>query len=165
MRVPTFDRFRKFMQALAFFVCGMIVGSAVFNVLKNVMYENVALENIRLKTQLSTMEQDLKFAQQSHKENVISQIKIIFLQDSEKTKSKLDILTETRLKTQLKNDLKIFLGRSIYEIDSDSKFARMLLSKKTYDIEETRYRVVLDTMLVVDGTLQVWASAEKGPRT
>lgn len=162
MRVPTFDRFQKFMQATAFFVCGMIVGSAVFNALKNDIVEQVTKDNIRLEDQLLNMKIDLEFAQQSRKENVINRISIIFQPNSEKN-GKLDILTETGLKKQLKEDLEILLGRSIYEIDTGSKFARLLLSKKTYEFEDNHYKVGLDTMLVVDGVLKVWASAIKAP--
>ena len=159
MRVPSFRRFQKFMQVMAFFVCGMIVGSAVYSALKNQIVEQVILENFKLKDQLATMKMDLELAQEVRKENVIRSVTIIFEHDQ--GANQIDILTETELKKRLKKDLSIFLGRSIYVINTDARFARNLLSNKIYDlVEDKDYEVTLKTMLVVDGVLQVWAEAK-----
>lgn len=161
MRVPTFQRFRKFMQVTAFFVCGMIVGSAVYNALKINLVNEVILDNYELKDQLATMKLDLQLAQQVRKENVIRSIVTIFYTEQDEADN-IDILTQKELKKRLKEDLSIFLGRSIYVINTDAIFARQLLQTKSYDhIEGSDYKVTLRTMLVVDGVLQVWVDAKK----
>ncbi|RED56602.1 hypothetical protein [Cohnella lupini] len=159
MRIPSFHRFGKFMQVAAFFVCGMVVGSAVYSALSNLVVENVIQENYQLKDQLETMRTELQLAQQIRKENVLHNIKIIFQQGKEE--NKLDILTETELKKKVRGDLDIFLGRSIYVINSDAVIARRLLGSKIYDdIQSKDYEVNIKTILVVDGVLQVWAEAK-----
>lgn len=129
MRVPTFERFQRFMQVTAFFVCGMIVGSAVYNALKINVVNEVIQKNYELKDQLETVKTDLELAQQVRKENVIRSIVTIFRTDQGNSEN-LDILTEKELKRRLKEDLNIFLGRSIYTINTDAEFARKLLNKK-----------------------------------
>ncbi len=165
MRIPSFDRFQKFMQVTAFFVCGMVVGSAVYSALENDVVEGVVLRNYQLEEQLETMRLDLKLAQQVRNENVVNNIKIIF-QQPEKEEDKIDILAETALKKKVREDLNIILlGRSIYDINTDAIFARKLLSTKLYDDNaEKDYKVSIRTILVVDGVLQAWLEAKVQPR-
>jgi len=161
MRIPSFDRFQKFMQVTAFFVCGMIVGSAVYSALKNSIVDRIVLENYELKDQVESLRKDLLFAHQVRKENVIRSIVAIFVHEQGEADT-IDILTENELKKRLKEDLDIFIGRSIYTINTDSAFARKLLNTKVYDqIEGQDYDVIIRTMLVVDGVLQVWVEAKK----
>ncbi len=145
------------MQAAAFFVCGMMVGSAVYNALKIDFVNEVIEENFKLQDQLATVKNDLQKLQ-VRKENVIRNIVAII--ESPQGKPDFDILTETALKKALKKDLSIFLGRSIYDINSDAQLAQKLLKNKIYDnIGDTEYEVSVKTMLVVDGVLQVWVEA------
>lgn len=160
MRIPSFDRFQRFMQVAAFFVCGMVVGSAVYSALENDMVDQAILKNYQLEDQLETMRMELKLAQQERNENIINQIKIIF-QQQEKKEDKIDILTETALKKRVKGDLDMFLGRSIYDINTDAVFVRKLLSTKIYDnVADKDYAVSIKTILVVDGVLQAWVEAK-----
>jgi len=161
VRIPSFDRFQKFMQVMAFFVCGMIVGSAVYSALKNNIVDQIILENYELKEQADSLRKDLEMAHQVRKENVIRSIVAIFIHEPNDAET-VDILTEKELKKRLKEDLDIFIGRSIYMINTDSTFARKLLNTKVYDqIEGQNYDVTIRTMLVVDGVLQVWVEAKK----
>jgi apolipoprotein N-acyltransferase len=159
MRVPSFERFQKFMQVTAFFICGVIVGSAVYSAMRVDIVDHVIQENIKLQDQLESIKNDLKEANKVRKENVIRNIVTII--ESPQGKPDLDILTETALKKALKKDLSVFLGRSIYDINSDSDLAHKLLNKKIYDhIEDKDYEVSTKTILVVDGVLQVWGEAK-----
>jgi hypothetical protein len=147
------------MQVTAFFICGVIVGSAVYSAMRMNIVDQVIQENYRLQDQLDSVKNDLKEAKKVRKENVIRSIVTII--ESPQGKPDLDILTETALKKVLKKDLSIFLGRSIYDINLYSDLAHKLLDKKIYDhIEDKDYEVSTKTMLVVDGVLQVWVEAK-----
>ncbi|MFC5468881.1 hypothetical protein ACFPPD_09115 [Cohnella suwonensis] len=165
MRVPSFSKFRRFMQATAFFVCGAIVGAAVFNALKLDIVEQVYKENYEIRDQLETLKNDMKLAKETRKENVVRQI-VTILEQSDRETGNIDILTQTELKKKLKRDLEIFVGLSIYKINTHAEFARKLLGNKVFaDVGGKDYKVVIRTMLLVDGVLQVWASAEEVPHT
>jgi hypothetical protein len=158
MRVPSFSRFQRFMQGMAFFVCGLVVGSAVYSALENTVVNQTILDNYKLQDEVNSLKEDLKDIQQVRKENVIHQITPYI--EVPKNKPDLDILTVTELKKALKEDLSIFIGRSIYTINTDAKFAERLLKKKIYNpIGDRDYEVSVKTMLVVDGVLQVWVVA------
>ncbi|MFC5531248.1 hypothetical protein [Cohnella yongneupensis] len=158
MRVPSFDRFRRFMQITAFFVCGMIVGSAVYSALMNDQYDLVIVENRLLRQQVDAMKESLKNEEKIRKTNVIKSIVpyvVVPLGNPE-----LDVLTETDIKKRLKADLDIFLGRSIYNIGTDAPLARKLLNKIVYEIGDKNYEMSVQTMLVSDGVLQVWVRVD-----
>lgn len=159
MRMPFFSRFQRSMQLTAFFVCGLIVGSAVYSALENTVVNQTILDNYKLQDEVTSLKKDLKESQQVRKENVIRSI-VPYIEVPQ-DKADIDILTVTELKKALKDDLSIFIGRSIYTINTDAKFANRLLTKKIYhDIGERDYEVSVKTMLVVDSVLWVWVVAD-----
>lgn len=158
MRVPSFERLGRFMQVIAFFVCGMVVGSAIYSALQNDEVDRLILENYHLKDQLTTSNKTLEKIQEFRKGNVIQDI-VPFI-EAPNNSAAIDVVTEKELKKRLREDLSIFIGRSIYKIGSDSQLARNLLEKKIYaDIGDNDYAVSVKTILVVDGVLQVWVEA------
>ncbi|MFC5704306.1 hypothetical protein ACFPVX_23700 [Cohnella faecalis] len=165
MRVPSFEKFQRFTGAAAIFVCGCIVGAAAFNGLANGQLDKAIQRNYELRDQLNDLDSKLRQANQfKSKQTVIKTIRPFI--ESPQGKTDLDIVTETELKNRLKNDLSIFLGRSIYTIDSDALLARKLLARKIYvDIGGKDYAVSVKTILVVEQELQVWAEAEVHLRT
>jgi hypothetical protein len=160
MRVPPFDRFQGLMTRAAFFVCGLVVGSAVYSGLQNDQFDRVITRNKQLERQLDDYQKDMKRLQQvRRKETAITSV-VPYIKEAA-GKPRLDAMTELELKKRLKADLSIFVGRSIYMIGSDSEFARSLLGNKIYDdIGGKSYEIAVKTMLVVDGVLQVWVEAK-----
>lgn len=147
------------MQVIAFFVCGMVVGSAVYSALENDEVDRLIHENYGLKDQLSTTKKDLEQIQELRNRNVIRNI-VPFIEEPQ-GEAVIDVVTQKELKKRLKDDLKIFIGRSIYKIGSESMIARNLLEHKIYDhIGDNDYEVNVKTILVVDGVLQVWVEAK-----
>lgn len=163
MRVPPFDRFRRLMQVAAFFLCGAIVGSAVYSALMNDQYNQVVEENKVLEQQIDSLRQSLNNEQKIRKASVIKNIVPYVIVPS--GQPELDVLTETEIKKRLKADLDIFLGRSIYNIDNDDQLVRRLINKIVYEIGGKNYELSIQTMLVADGVLQLWVRAlEKTPQ-
>lgn len=160
MRVPAFSKFHRLMQNTAVFICGLIVGSAVATAMMNDQFDLVVKDNIRLRTELETIKQDRKQDGQIQKRNVIKSI--IPQLEAVLNTTQLDTITEGEIKKRLKRDLDIFIGRSIYDIDTDAPLARRLLQKKLYDsIADKTYEINIKTMLVVDGVLRVWVEVRE----
>lgn len=159
MRVPPFDRFRRLMQIAAFFLCGMIVGSAVYSALMNDQYDRVIEKNHLLEQQIDSLTQSLNNEQKIRKSSVIKNIVPYIV--TAPGEPELGVLTETEIKKRLKADLDIFLGRSIYNIDTDAPLVRKLLNKIVYeDIGDKEYEISIQTMLVADGVLQLWVRVD-----
>ncbi|MBW5447418.1 hypothetical protein GE107_15275 [Cohnella sp. CFH 77786] len=160
MRVPSFERFRKFSAAGAFFVCGMVVGAAAWNGLESEHMNQVMLENLKLKEQLTDSQEELKRVQSDTEKGSVIQSIMVFVQEPEGRKS-IDAVTEKELKKRIKDDLSGFRGRSIYHIGKDAQFAGKILENKVYtDIGENDYDVRITTILVADAVLQVWVEAQ-----
>lgn len=160
MRVPSFERFQRFAAAGAFFVCGMVVGAAVWSGLANEQYNQVVLENMKLNQQIETYQEDLnRIRDDSNKLSTIRRIAVFV--EGPKDKPPLDAVTENELKKRVKNDLDGFRGRSVYQIGKDAQFARSIFENKIYSgIGEEDYEVKITTMLAADGVLQVWVVAQ-----
>ncbi|MBB6694176.1 hypothetical protein H7B90_22490 [Cohnella xylanilytica] len=156
MRVPDFKRYRGSMQAIAFFVCGMIVGAAVYNAMILDQTNRIMTQNYEIKEQLELAEKQLQLNRQV---SVIRSI-VIFVKPPE-GKPALESVVQVELKEALEKDLSILKGRSVYEIGTDAQLVRRLLEGKVYtDIGDKDYGVQIKTMLVADSVLQAWVEAE-----
>lgn len=160
MRVPPFDRFVRGMQMLGVLILGIIIGAIVYNSFYLARFE--ALINLKsdLEVQLEQYEQDIKHLNQfKNQHTVIKSIKPRIEKEAGQNTGRPDLnqVTEAELIKRIKEDLRIFLGKSIYDIDSDASFARQLLEKKVYmDVQHKDYTIEVKTILVVDNVLQVW---------
>lgn len=160
MRVPSFERFQRISAAASFFVCGLVVGAAVYGGLENDQFDKVLRRNIELRQQLDESQAKLNQAEQFRNKHTVIKSILPFI-EVQQGKPAVDILTEAELKKRLKSDLSIFLGRSIYKIGSDAQLARRLLERKIYDgIGDKDYVITVKTLLVVEGELHVWVEAK-----
>ncbi|MNJ49895.1 hypothetical protein [Paenibacillus bouchesdurhonensis] len=153
IRRPTIEEFRRFMQLTAIFILGMVVGSVVYNILYQMSYNTLWIQNKDLQIQLYQAEEDNKTLKKYNKRStVIKEIKIRV----EDRDPPLDSLAVKEVVQQLHEELEVLRGRSIFEIDSDGKMARTLLNRKIYAVRDKEYSIQIKTMLVSEGVLQVW---------
>lgn len=163
MRLPPFHRYRRFSQIAAVFVLGMIVGAVVYNAIYHMGYNVLWLSNQELRIQIEEYRNDIDTLKKYNKTStVIREIKV----RTEDSKVKegtavLDTVTVKEILRKLVSDLEPMRGRSMFEIDSDGKLARLLLDGKIYIVREKEYTVRIRTMLVMEGVLQIWV--EIGP--
>lgn len=163
MRLPPFHRYRRFSQIAAVFVLGMIVGAVVYNAIYHMGYNVLWLSNQELRIQIEEYRNDIDTLKKyNNTSTVIREIKV----RTEDSKVKegtavLDTVTVKEILRKLVSDLEPMRGRSMFEIDSDGKLARLLLDGKIYIVREKEYTVKIRTMLVMEGVLQIWV--EIGP--
>jgi hypothetical protein len=160
MRLPPFDRFVRGLQMVGVLTLGMIIGAIVYNSIFLARFEALITLKSELEVQLEQYEQDIKNLNQFKNQHTVikSVLPRIEKEAGQDTKRpRLDQVTEAELIKRIKEDLKSFLGRSIYEIDSDARFARKLLERKVYmDVHNKDFTIEVNTILVVDNILQVW---------
>lgn len=158
MRVPPFHQFRKFSQLSAVFVLGMVAGSMVYNAMFHIGFNTLWLENQDLRVQNEEYEKNiLTLKKYKNSSSVIKEIKIRTESSAAKADSEtLDSAIVKEIVRKMGTDLEPMRGRSVFEIDEDSKMARLLLSGKVYIVREKEYAVSIRTMLVMEGVLQIW---------
>lgn len=163
MRVPPFDRFRRLGTALGIFILGMVAGAAVYNGLMAAKFDALVERLHETEDKLGEYELEIrKLTNYRDRHGVIRSVvpHIETGRGPDGTPQPLDAVTELRLKQQLKRDLAAFLGRSVYDIDSEARLARLLLDGKVYKgLKNTDYVVEIRTVLVADGTMTVWVTA------
>jgi hypothetical protein len=157
MRIPQFDRYYRYVRYSVVLLLGSVVGAAVYHSIFMNNFNTVAKLNEQLKEQLEQSEHDIsRLKQLQHQHTVIKSV-VPYIDDEDKP---LNVLVETELKKRLKEDLSVFIGKSIYSIDENADMARTLLKNKLYaGIRGADYQVSIRTVLVVDNVLQVWARA------
>ncbi|AIQ40471.1 hypothetical protein MKZ24_27480 [Paenibacillus sp. FSL R7-0297] len=167
MRLPPFHRYRRFSQIAAVFVLGMIVGAVVYNAIYHMGYNVLWLSNQELRIQIEEYRNDIDTLKKyNNTSTVIREIKV----RTEDSKVKegtavLDTVTVKEILRKLVSDLEPMRGRSMFEIDSDGKLARLLLDGKIYIVREKEYTVRIRTMLVMEGVLQIWVEIAPYKRT
>ena len=161
MRVPPFERYVRGMQLAGVFLLGMVVGAVVLNSLFVAQFQTLYQTQNELEAKLEQYEQDLeKLNTYKNEHTVIKSIQLRFGNEGDK-RTPLDKAAEAELIKRVKEDLSSFIGRSIYEIDSDAKLARKLLGSKVYmDVYGKDYTVELKTVLLAEYRLQIWMSAK-----
>lgn len=153
MRVPPVHRYRPFYQVASILVLGMIIGSVVYNSLYHASYNKLWMNNRDMQLQIEQYKEDISTLKKYSKQpTVIREIKIRTEQKSET----LDSLTVKEILQMLAKDLAALRGRSVFDIDTDSKLTRSLLDDKIYAVREKNYSVKIRTMLVMEGVLQIW---------
>lgn len=160
MRVPPFERYVRGMQAFGVFLLGMVVGAVVLNSLFVAQFQALYQTQDELEARLEQYDQEVKdLLKYKNQPTVIKSMQIRLYQEESGTR--LDKTAEAELIKRAKEDLITFIGRSIYEIDSDAKFVRKLLERKVYeDVYGKDYIVELKTVLLAENKLQIWMSAK-----
>lgn len=158
MRVPPTHRFRPFYQVASIFVLGMVVGSIVYNSLFHASYNKLWLINEQQQLKIAQYEEDIKSLKKYSKQSTV--IKEIKIRSEQNDKQPLDALIIKELVRLMGEDLAALRGRNVFDIDTDSKLTRSLLSDKIYTVREKDYKVQIKTMLVMEGVLQIWVSID-----
>lgn len=164
MRVPPFSRFGTFLKLLGIFITGSFVGAAILHMFHIAQFE--ALYHLRMQQQnkLIQYESDIKsLTQYKNRNSVIKSLKLTIENEyNEAARPDLDSLTEQELLKLVRKDLSLFIGQSIYDIDSDSQFARKLLEKRIYQNSSGEdYIIDIKTVLLVDNVLQIWMTVRE----
>ncbi|MFC4776376.1 hypothetical protein ACFO9Q_06270 [Paenibacillus sp. GCM10023252] len=168
MRIPPFYRYVRMMQMVGVLLLGMIIGAIIYNTLFQAQFDALLNTNIGQEMQLIQNEEDIRYLTQfKNKHTVIKSILPRIESESGPKAERLELsqVRQAELMKRIKGDLNVFIGSSIYEIDSNAKFARILLDRKVYeDVLEKSYTVEVKTMLVVDNVLHVWVKVREYQR-
>ncbi|MBO2942484.1 hypothetical protein JJQ72_00580 [Paenibacillus sp. F411] len=157
MRVPQFRRYRHLYHGASLLVLGMVIGSIVYNSLYHASYNKLWMNNRDMQIQISQYEEDIQNLKKYNKQpTVIREIKL----RAEQKNNELDSLVIKEILQLLGKDLAALRGRSVFDIDTDSKLARSLLEDKLYKIRDKSFTVKIRTMLVMEGVLQIWVEID-----
>lgn len=166
MRVPPFHRYRRFSQISAVFVLGMVAGSVLYNSIFHAGYNALWMDNLELRIEIEQYQKDIKTLKKyNNSSTVIREIKLRTESTTDKEGNEApDTVTEKEIISKMTTDLAPMRGRSMFEIDTDGKLARLLLDGKIYIVRDKEYAVSIRTMLVMEGVLQIWVEIHPNRR-
>lgn len=166
VRVPPFSRFRQFTQISAIFLLGIVVGAVIYNAIFHVGFNVLWLHNQDLRVQIEQYQKDIQTLKKyNNTSTVIREIKIRSEESKSKEDTPLDPVTIKLIISQMGTDLEPMRGRSMFDIDTDSKLVRLLLDGKLYIVRDKEYSVKIRTMLVMEGVLQIWVEINPHQRS
>ncbi|MBP2002542.1 DNA replication protein DnaD [Paenibacillus shirakamiensis] len=144
---------RRGIRVAALFLLGMIIGAVVYNTVFHYSFNQLWVQNKDLEIQLHQAEDEMKTMKKfTTRQSIIRSIKIRV----EDRDPPLDSLAVKQVVQKLQEELEVMRGRSIFEIDTDAKMARTFLNRKVYTVRDKEYAVQIKTMLVSEGSLQIW---------
>ena len=166
MRVPQFNRFVRSMYTFGVFTLGTIMGIALFNGVYHYQLNALYVQIGELGSTIDEKQREIDQLNLFKDKHTVIQTIQVYIEDEKLAGGlELDARTQTDLKRRIVADLGVFLGRSIYEIDSEAKMARVLLDRKLYlNVFEKDYSMEVKTMLVVDNQLKVWVKVSRHTR-
>ncbi|WP_150267206.1 hypothetical protein [Paenibacillus tepidiphilus] len=166
MRVPPFHRYRRFSQISAVFVLGMVAGSVLYNSIFHAGYSVLWRDNQEMRLEMEQYRKDIQTLKKyNNTSTVIREIKLRAEESRDKDgEAALDPATAKEIVVKMTKDLEPMRGRSMFEIDTDGKLARLLLDGKIYIVREKEYAVSIRTMLVMEGVLQIWVEIRPSAR-
>lgn len=164
MRLPPFERYFHLLQLIGVFIIGGLVGAILLNTLHTAQFEAFYNSRSELEEKLIQYEEHIHNLSQYKSQHTVIKSLILRIEEENNSseKPKLDTLTQNEILKQVREDLSIFIGQSIYDIDSNAQFARKILEKKVYSgVLNNNYTIEMKTVLLVDNTLQVWMIVRK----
>lgn len=139
----------------------------MYNAIFHMGYNVLWLNNQEMRVEIEQYRNDIKTLKKyNNTSTVIREIKL----RTEESKTKegdaaLDQVTVKEIIRQMSKDLEPMRGRSMFDIDTDGKLARLLLDGKVYLVREKEYSVRIRTMLVMEGVLQIWVEVNPYKRS
>lgn len=139
----------------------------MYNAIFHMGYNVLWLNNQEMRVEIEQYRNDIKTLKKyNNTSTVIREIKL----RTEESKTKegdaaLDQVTVKEIIRQMSKDLEPMRGRSMFDIDTDGKLARLLLDGKIYIVREKEYSVRIRTMLVMEGVLQIWVEVNPYKRS
>lgn len=160
IKIPHFERHTKNMTKLGFFICGMVVGSAVFMSVHNhnfnllyEKYQEVESENTELKDELATLNK------YRTKQAIISKIHVRII--PKENDPPIDEVLENEMETNVRNALKLYIGQPVTKLSTleDQKIAQGLINKRFF-INNTDYVMETKSFVLIHSELTVWVTAK-----
>ncbi|MEY9092492.1 hypothetical protein ABH899_001094 [Paenibacillus sp. RC84] len=160
MKMPSFDRYPRFLAGIGLFLAGGIVGSAVFLSLYHHTYNVLVIENWNLKKENNGLQLDIETLNKfKNKQGLITRVTVHLYNDIQHP---LESHVQKALEDRVKRDLKIVEGQKLGEIrDSPQLYERLIASKTYYGVIDKDYIVNVKAMTLVQSELTVWITADE----
>lgn len=162
MRVPPFERLGVWTKGLGLFVCGMVVGSAVYMSLHHEMYTLLAIKNQKLQNQLDELTEQQKAQDKTRsRATYIGKIDVQFIQSSD-PKHLIDEVTVQELETKVRSNLRGLSGKSAIILKEAPLAFYTLVEEPTYKTTSAiKYKVSVKMFVFYQSVLTVSVTARE----
>jgi hypothetical protein len=160
LRVPPFERYRRFFAGFGLLLAGAIMGSAVFMGIYqrnfNLMYvkmHNYQEENAKLLQDIDSLNKT------RNKQTLVNFINVYLQNEGNEEPLGADIQKE--IEGDVQKELKLVIGqKAAYVRDSRALYER-LISQKILTVHDKKYTVQVKSMILVQTELSVWITAKE----
>ncbi|GIP38255.1 hypothetical protein J31TS4_15350 [Paenibacillus sp. J31TS4] len=166
MRVPPFERYTRWMAGFGLFLCGMIVGSAVFMAIFQQTSTILSVRNKELSKQVEELKTNLDTVNKNRtKQAYIGAITVHLVREDAAGGDSLDEQTAIELEKRVSRDLKPISGKPVAELRKDPLLYMRLIEDKLYPgVFDRDYQVHVKSLAIVQSDLTVWVTASAWKR-
>jgi hypothetical protein len=150
------------LSGIGLFICGGVIGSAVFMSIFQHNFSLLKMNNDRLAVENKRLTQDnLALTKFKNRQSVISKVDVK-LAVSGDGDAALDKAVELGLLDRIRNDLQVVVGQPLSSVTANPQLYQKLIDRKVYyNIYEKDYIVYLKTMLLSPTQLTVWVTVSE----
>ncbi|GIQ69864.1 hypothetical protein DUZ99_07220 [Xylanibacillus composti] len=161
MRVPPFSLWMHRIRLGAIFLCGAIVGAAVFMSIVQHNFHLILEDNSRLTEENNKLKSDIvDLEKHKNSQTVIRSIDVRI--EAEPGAKPLEEVIQNRIRHHVWEKLRdIWVGQKISVLDSGAQHVKSLYSQLIRDQDGKDYMVRISSLFVIYGELRVWIEVEE----
>ena len=167
MRVPPFYRYTRYMRGLAIFICGLIIGAAIFSSLQHHMYTILAIRNEKLTQDNKQLQLNLQQANRTKlRASSIATIQVEYETTATDRSRIIDELTTEEIEAKVRDHLRSMIGKSTSLLKEVPQIFYALVEEPSYRTSNgNTYKVRVKRFLLIQSDLIVTITANEDLRS
>lgn len=167
MRIPPFYRYTSYMRRLAVFICGLIIGAAIYSSLQHHMYTILAIRNEKLTQDNIQLELNLQQANRTKlRASSIATIQIEYEATATDRTRMIDELTTEEVEAKVRNHLRTMIGKSTSLLKEVPQVFYALVEEPSYRTSNgNTYKVRVKRFVLIQSELIVTITANEELRS
>lgn len=157
MRIPPFYLYTRYMRGVAIFICGLIIGAAIFSSLQHHMYTILAIRNQKLTQDNKQLQINLQQANKTKiRASSIATIQVEYETTEIDRTNMIDELTTKEVEAKVQDHLRTTIGKSTSLLKEAPQVFYALVEEPSYRTSNgNTYKVRVKRFVLIQSELVV----------
>ncbi|MBP1993264.1 hypothetical protein [Paenibacillus eucommiae] len=160
MRIPAFNRYRRFLSGFCLLIAGAIIGSSIYMSIHQRNFNILYIKMHNYQTENKQLQQDLESIRKTrNKQTLVNGINV-YLQNQENAEPLSEDI-QKEIEALIKKELELAIGQKATNVRDSRVLYERLISQKILTIHEKKYTVEVKSMVLIQTELSVWITAKE----